>query len=129
MYAAMKAHGIELSVLTADRFEIERALRTLVRACRDPEDGRPAGSLEEWGKLDTDTINMCWQAYGDVRERLDPLGGSLDPAETELIELAVKKKDARLLRTFGIVKLSAWLASTDAPPSTSPTPSSSSSAS
>ncbi len=128
VYKAMAAHEIEQNVITVDRFELERAYRTLARSVRDPEDkSKVFGTVDEWGALDNDVIVAAWQVYGDVRERLDPLSTPLTADERVMIEIAVKKKDAVLLRTFGTVKLCAWLASTDVLPSTSPPPSSPSS--
>lgn len=128
MYRAMAALGIEQNGVTFDRFELERAVRILADAVRDPEDNaKPFGTLEEWGSLDNDVIGACWQVYGDVRERLDPLSTPLSVSDRLAIETAVKKKDARLLRSYGIAKLSAWLTTTDDLLSISPTPSSESS--
>lgn len=128
VYRAMTNHGIDHTLVTADRFELERAYRTLARAVRDPADQSKAfGTADEWGEIDNDVIVAAWQAYGDVRERLDPMATPLTDNDRLSIEVAVKKKDARLLRTFGAVKLSAWLASTDGLPSISQTPNSASS--
>lgn len=124
--AALRARGLDLSIGTAGTAELDKAIRTLAVACRDPETGAPFGTLAEWGDLPVDVVNVAWQAYGDVRERLDPMSLPLSEEERIEIDLAVKKKDARLLRTYGVVRLSAWLATTADPPSTSPSPSSSS---
>jgi len=125
VYAAMKEYGIELDAVTMIRFEIERAVRTLAIAAHDPDDHtKPFGTLAAWHLVDPTTINAAWSTYGDVRERLDPMSTPLTEDEVAAFEYAVKKKDARLLRSFGVVKLSAWLTSTAFPPSTSPTPSS-----
>lgn len=127
VHKALAALGIDLNVMTADRFEIERAYRTLARAVVDPVTKVPIGSADEWAQLDNDVIVGAWHSYGDVRDRLDPLSQPMTDAQRLRIESAVKKKDATLLRTFGTVTLAAWLASTDVLPSTSPTPSSPSS--
>jgi hypothetical protein len=127
VYRAMRARELDLNIVTSERYEAERAVRTLAHACRDPDDAThtaPFGTLEQWGELDSDIIATAWQAYGDVRERLDPLETVLTEDERIAIEVAVKKKDARLLRSYGISKLSSWLASMDVPPSTSQPPSS-----
>ena len=107
---------------------LEIALGTLARSVTDAE-GKPFGTLEEWGRVDSDRIVACWQLYGDIRERLDPLAGELDADEMALIAAAVKKKDGPSLRSFGVVKLSLWLRSMADLLSTSPPPSSSSGAS
>jgi hypothetical protein len=124
---AMRAAGVELTPLTAGRFELQRARRTLARAAIDPADGKPIGTLEEWERVDVTTLNACWLIHDDVVERLDPLRRPVSVDELLAIDAAVKKKDARLLRSFGLLKLCVWLTSTDAPPSTSPNPSSASS--
>ena len=128
VYAAMKEYGIELDAVTMLRFEIERAVRTLAIAARDPEDrSKPFGTLAAWHQVDPTVINAAWSTYGDIKERLDPMATPLTDDEIAAFEYAVKKKDARILRSFGVVKLSAWLTSTAFQLSTSPTPSSSSS--
>lgn len=105
--------------------EAELALRVLAAAVRDPDDHAvPFGSLEEWGAVDNDVINLAWQAFGDVRERLDPVSFPMSPDEMFAIAAVVKKKDPALLRTFGVVRLSLWLASMGDQLSISPTPSS-----
>lgn len=125
MYRALEQLGIPLNAVTADRYELERAVRTLARAVRDAEDRtRPFGTLAEWQAVDTDVIAACWSAYGNLRERFDPMDIAVTEAERSAIESAVKKKDALLLRSFGAAKLSAWLVSTDGPPQISPQPSS-----
>lgn len=127
VYRAMRSRDLELTLITAERYEAERAVRTLAAGVRDPADhAQPFGAVEEWGALHTDVINAAWQVYGDVRERLDPLSEMAVLAEVDrvAIEAAVKKKAPDLLRSFGVAKLSAWLASTDVQLPTSPTPSS-----
>lgn len=127
---ALKARGLELELRTAEVFELSKARRTLAEAVRDPDDhSAPFGTLAEWGALDPLAINAAWQAYGDIRERLDPQSTPLTDEERLAIDLAVKKKDVELLRSYGVARLSAWLVTTGGPQSTSPTPSSSSSAS
>lgn len=126
--AELSAAKIELSIGTAELFEMKLARHTLARAVRSPADrGLPFGTLEEWGELDPDVINACWQTYGDVRERLDPMSLPLTDAERTAIEFALKKKDAALLRSFGISRLAAFMISTEDLQSTSQIPSSSSS--
>jgi hypothetical protein len=103
--------------------EFERALRILPEAVRDPDDhSKPFGTEEEWGDLDPDLVNAAWHAYGDVREALDPLDALITPAERDVISAAIAKKNSTLLRSFGAAKLSLYLLSMDAQPSTSPTP-------
>lgn len=120
----------DLNVETAAPYYTEQAIRVLAIAVRDPDAHEVAfGNLEEWGELDNDVISVAWHAFGDIRERLDPNHAELTADDVLAIELAVKKKDPALLRSFGVAKLSAWLASTVDPRSTSPTKSSPSGAS
>jgi hypothetical protein len=117
--AANRARMLELfgalAIENAAQYELDFARRVLAVAARDPDDrALPFGTLEEWGALDVDVINLAWQVFGDVRERLDPLSRELSAEEGIAIQSAIKKKDALLLRTYGVVKLSIWLATTDA---------------
>jgi hypothetical protein len=122
----LAAAELELEITTAEVFEMKLARHTLARAVRDPNDHAVAfGTLEEWGELDPDVINSAWQVFGDVRERLDPMSLELSDNERATIEIAIKKKDGRLLRSFGITKLAIYMLSTDAPPPISQAPSSS----
>ncbi len=122
---AMGALFGELTIENAPLYELDHARRILAVAARDPDDRALAfGTIEEWGELDVDVINEAWQAFGDIRERLDPISQDLTSDDMVSISSAVKKKDAALLRTFGVAKLSAWLASMVDQPSTSQTPSS-----
>jgi hypothetical protein len=117
--------GLEVEIGTADILELKLARHVLACAVRDPNDRTaPFGTLDEWGQLDADIINAAWQAFGDVRERLDPIAVGLTDDERTTIELGLKKKDGALLRSFGVAKLSSYLLSTAAPQSTSSTPSS-----
>jgi hypothetical protein len=123
--AEMTAAGLDLSMTTAELFEMKLARHTLARAVRHPDQhAEPFGTLAEWGEIDPDVINACWHAYGDVRERLDPVAVAVTPEETAAIDSAIRKKNGLLLRSFGIAKLSAFLLSTEDQPPTSPPPSS-----
>lgn len=120
--------GLELTITTAELFEMKLARHTLAGAVRDPDErGVPFGTLDEWGALDPDVINSAWQVFGDVRERLDPMTHPLTDDELAAIDLALKKKDAPLLRSFGIARLALYMLSSAAPQTTSPSPSSSTS--
>lgn len=115
------------SIQGAPSYEAELALRVLSVAVRDPASDKRAtafGTLEEWGKLDNDIVNVAWHAFGDVRQRLDPIAVLLDETDSAGIAVAVKKKDGPSLRAFGTVKLAAWLCATGALQSSSPSPSS-----
>lgn len=120
----LAAAELELNMGTAELFEMKLARMTLSRAVRDPDAHAEAfGTLDEWGELDADIINACWQTFGDVRERLDPMAIALTEPELVAIDLAFKKKDARLLRSFGIAKLSLYMLVLAERQSSSPTPS------
>lgn len=126
-HKVMTERGLALDYTTSTTYELERAVRTLAIVARDPDDhARPFGSLEEWERVDPDRILLAWSSYGDVRERLDPAADGLTAAEAIEIEIAVKKKELRVLRSFGLRKLSAWLCTTGVQLSTSPPPTSSS---
>lgn len=118
--------------LTAQPYELRRARCTLARAVRSPA---PAdreiafGSLEEWGQIDSDIIVAAWHVYGDVRERLAPLDEPVTDEVRRQITAAWKKKDTMLLRSFGVSALAIYLATTEFPPESSPTPTSSDGAS
>lgn len=124
---AMHGRDVAFGAITAGAFEIERAVRTLAESAIDPADRTPLGDAAKWGQVDEATIAAAWQAYDDVRTRLDPMSLPLSVDDTVAISSAVKKKDALQLRTYGAVKLSAWLASTAGQLAISPPPSSSSS--
>lgn len=121
----------ELGIETAAQYEAERALRVLAMSVRDADHHDVAfGSLEDWGELaDNDVIIPAWHAFEDVRERLDPVTTELSAEDAIAIGVAVKKNDPSLLRAFGVVKLSAWLASMGSLLLSAATPSSPSSAS
>lgn len=130
VYKRMAELGVELGPLTASTFESERAVRTLAEAVRQADDPSKAlGTLEEWQQVDLDTVALLWLAYGDLRERQDPVSAPLTKAEHDTITTAIEKKNAPLLRSCGARALATWLLSTDGQPATSPSPSSGSSAS
>lgn len=105
--------------------QTELALRVLAASAKDPNNhDQPFATLDEWGELDNDLVSIAWLAFGDVRERLDPVEFALTTDDMFAIQAAVKKKDKELLRSFGLKKLSLFAASMDDPPPTSPPPSS-----
>jgi hypothetical protein len=126
-FAEMASHGLPPMGITGLSYEGERAKRTLAEAVRDPEDhSKPFGTLEQWGKLDDDVIVACWHVYGDVRDRLDPIGlDSLTAEDVAQLDAALEKKNATALRSYGVAKLSLYLLTTAARPAISPTPPSS----
>lgn len=127
VYAAMAGHGIPLTVTGSPSFDNRLTALTLAWAARNPEDHEQrVGTRDQWLTLvDVDALKACGIIYNDVRERLAPLSAPLTDEEFEAIRLAHEKKSPTLL-TFGVVSLWNYLARTDAPPSSSPTMSSSS---
>lgn len=112
-------------ITVAAAHQAELAMRVLAVAARDPDDhAKPFGTLEEWGELDNDLISIAWHAWGDVRDRLDPVSMPLTDEDMIAIGVAVKKKDGPSLRTYGVAKLSRWLVTTADLQSTSQAPSS-----
>lgn len=116
---------------TATTWDIERKARILDVAVRKADDPTHRTALlppGAWysGRVDDDLIVACFEVYRDVRARLDPIGvGSLSDEEFAVILDAFKKKDGTTLASFGAVKLTLWLLTTDALQLTSPTPASS----
>lgn len=122
----MAALGLELTPLNVLSYDAERAVLTLARAVRSPDDrAAPFGTEAEWGKVDSDTIAACWHIFGDLRERLSPLDVEIPPMMRTEILAAIAKKNTMLLRSFGLSVLVSFMASTEFPPETSPSPKSS----
>jgi hypothetical protein len=127
--AALTSLSDRLGDRTAGSFlgnllEFERAMRVLPIVMRDPDDhSQPFGTHDEWESVDPDVLNACWHAYGDVKDRLDPVDQPLTPADAATISAALAKKNSMLLRSFGTPKLVAWLLSMADQLATSPTPS------
>lgn len=123
---AMRVLGIPQTPLNALTYDARRTALTLAWAVRDADSTNHAdrvGSVDEWLAVDIDLLSACGQVYGDVRERLNPVGSdTLTAEEFDQIRLAHEKKNAPMLRTFGLASLSNYLATTDAPPASSPTP-------
>lgn len=122
--AAMAALKIPFTPLNATTYDARRTALTLAWAVRDPEnhDVR-AGTAEEWMAMDAAFLSAIGTAYGDVQERLNPMAsGTLTAEEFDQIRLAHEKKNPAMLRIFGLASLSNYLATTAAPPASSPTP-------
>lgn len=102
------------------------AVRTLAIAVRNTADvTKPLDDVDAWGDLlDDEQIGALFDQYEDMRVRLDPLAHPIVLTQTEVdqFEAAVKKKDADLLRSFGLRKLSSFTASLADRLATSPTP-------
>lgn len=102
-------------------FEAEKAIRWLALAIRDPDDlAKPFGTVEEWERVDPDTITRAWHHYSDVREELQPEVVAMTRELRDLVASAVVKKNATLLRSFGTHVLVSFLLSTDEQQPTSP---------
>lgn len=122
VYAAMDALKIAPTALNGATYDNRRAALTLAWAVREPDDHSVrAGTQEQWLALDLEMIAACSAVYTDVRERLNPLSFPMLLEEYDAIRRAHEKKSPAMLRTFGVVSLSNYLATTDAPPASSPT--------
>lgn len=118
-HKAMIALGMQLDVFNAQSYEAERAVRTLAIAARTIEDhAKPFGTLEEWQQIDSDMLVVCWQAYGDVREQLDPIPPMLTEDWCARIAGAIEKKNEAELRSCGVVRLSHYQLTMAARPAT-----------
>jgi hypothetical protein len=128
VWSTMRGLELELNRTTEQNYEAERARRILSEAVFDPDPLEQKnewirfGTVEEWGALDDDVIAECWRIYGDVRETFDPVSMPLSKDELAMIADAVKKKDPKLLRFFGVRRLATYLLTTAEPPSISATP-------
>lgn len=124
---SLKLEAIRIHALT---FEAAKAVRTLAITIRDPDDpthATPFGTLSDWEALDVDLIAAAWHTYLDCRHRLAPLEvAELSDEDRQAILVAISKKNATALRSYGVAKLSRYLLTTEPPPSTSTTPGSSS---
>lgn len=121
-WAEMSALNLPPIGINALTYDSEKAVRTLARSVRDPDNhAERFGSVEDWHDLDDDMISVAFQAYHDVRTRLHPSIVELTEEEIREIRDAISKKNAILLRTFGVAKLSLYLLTTANPPSDSAT--------
>jgi len=127
----MKAEGLELVPLNGAAIERCRNALMLAWAVRTPDNkDERFDTAEAWRGLDADMITACALIYDDVRYRLSPVAmGALNEGQFREIRLAIEKKNATALASFGVVALSLYLLSTGAPPASSPTTRSSSSGS
>jgi len=119
---AMEKRGLEHSVLTMGKFELETAVRVLAEAVMDATDTTQAlGTVAEWGLLTPEVIGDLWRQYGDLREEHDPSIEQLTPDELLELRTAVSKKNGTLLRVYGARRLSAFLLTLDDPLASSET--------
>lgn len=121
VHAAMAALNLPLVPLNAFTYGSRRLALTLAWAVRSATDTQErAGTPEQWMAMDIDLLQACSLTYADVRERLSPLSQPLSAEDFEAIRLVHEKKNPILLRSFGAVMLSNYLATTVAPPASSP---------
>lgn len=123
VFAAMKALELPPIELNALTYEARRTALTLAWAVRDPDNREVrAGTQDQWCALDIDLLSACGYVYGDVRERLNPVGlPALTRDQIDLIRHGIEKKNPMRLRSVGVVALSLYLLTMDAPPASSPT--------
>lgn len=128
VYATMDALKLPLSAMNMRTYDHCRSALTLAWAVRDPENHAVrVGTEDEWrgigeGGVDLDLMLACSFIYGDVRERLSPVGmGALTKDQLDGIRLAIEKKNPMSLLSAGVVALSLYLLTTDVPQPTSPT--------
>lgn len=124
VFAAMEKLKIPLTAMSAMTYESRRLALTLAWAVRHPDPDKRevrAATQDEWLSVDIDLLSACGLVYQDVRVRLSPVQAlAVDPEQFEQIRLAHEKKNPMLLRSHGLAALSLYLASTDAPPASSP---------
>lgn len=136
LIAEMDSRKIPLNETNETTWESERAARFLAEAVLDPEEAKadrfvPIGDLADWRSLDDDVIGDCWRIYADVRAAHDPIAQPLTVEEVQAIEEIIKKKEEspalrlRILRLFGVRRLSSYLLTLADPQSSLVTPSSS----
>lgn len=128
VFKEMEALNLANTTLNALTYDACRTRLTLAWSVRDADDHEERfGTPEEWGEVDIDLLSSCGIVYSTVREQLDPIGmPTLTAEDCDQIRAALEKKSPKVLRSFGIAKLSLYLLSTDAPPLSSQTATSSS---
>lgn len=126
-FDAMAKLALEPNGLNALTYDAERARRTLAAVVREAEDHEKCfGTVEEWGRLDSDMIAAAFSVYADVRYRLDPAGEALLTKEdNEGIRAFLEKKSAMGLRSYGVAKLALYMLTSEDRLAISPTLSSS----
>lgn len=125
MLRFIKEQKLTLGECSGDAIEIWKMRRVLAQAARDPTDkSKPWGTLEEWSQFDTQLLENAWNTFGDVRERLG-LDVKLSASDRSMIIAAIKKKEATLLKSFGLTALVTCLVTTEFQLETSPPPKSS----
>ena len=121
--ARFEAIGIPTDkMLSVDLFEDEVMLQVLHRACRDPEKPDELTFADDADDLrENTTVDQraeMFTLYRDFQADYDPRLDAMPAAVVEQIVEALKKKDQRLLRSFGARALSSFLLSGGNPQST-----------
>lgn len=123
VFARLAELGLQPIPINHRTMDSLRDRLTLAWAVRSPDDHSVrAGTQDQWMRLDIDAVQACGIAYASARERLNPLAFPMTEEQFEEVRLAHEKKNLRMLRSFDVVLLSNYLATTDAPPRKSPRP-------
>lgn len=126
-FALFKERGLvnrdgSIAAAAHDDWKCEVAVRHLAIAVRDPEDtDQELAPVDDWrAELSDEQISGPWDRYQDLVAEIDPLGDAsidqLSNTDVERIRDAAKKKDAVLLRSFGLHKLALYAITSAAPP-------------
>lgn len=86
----------------AEALGIAKAKQVLVKACRNPDDGKPFfANPKELGDLATiGELHAVYQMYSDFVDEVDPDLESLSEEELEIIDEHIKKKAATALKNI-----------------------------
>lgn len=109
---------IDITVLTADDFNIELHIQSLARAMRDPEDPERKrllfGSADELrAAVTADERILLVDEYLEAQAACNPQPDSIPDELFKQIEGAIKKKDRALLSSIGSRTLVDYLISTE----------------
>lgn len=122
--AELKRHGIADTALNADAKEEETATQVLGRVLRDADDPRRpfTETIDELrDNMSPDQRAELFERWNDHRLATDPAPSELGQELLAAVDEAIKKKDRKLLRSFGSAVLASFLLTTAAQPSISPT--------
>jgi len=117
--------GIPVELRGHQAFEDELTTQVLWLAMRDadkPERPFATDAKEVRDLLTADELDVLWTKYADFEEEVNPDELTIDPELSAEIDRALKKKDARVLISFGSRSLANYLLATDNPLSSSPMP-------
>lgn len=113
----IKGPGVEATT----EWHEEIATRTIAVAMRAPGNIEDTlATLEAWNTCDEGQIDYVWQAYKDLLDKLDPLDEESRISDEDYVQIlaAAKKKDQRLLMSFGCSMLAGFAISLANRPST-----------